>query len=133
MKWKKFLYKQLCEREEILVCKAPSCAVCCDHGESASGPKRRRRPESASPQRLRETASCERATRSRARSRPVPRPRGASRPRRRRPAPPRRGRAATGHRPALAAATSRGVTMPTKPTSLPGPPRPETTGSTASI
>lgn len=31
MKWKKFLYKQLCEREEIFVCKSPSCAVCCDH------------------------------------------------------------------------------------------------------
>ncbi len=31
MKWKKFLYKQLCEREEIFVCKAPSCAVCNDH------------------------------------------------------------------------------------------------------
>jgi nitrogen fixation protein NifQ len=31
MKWKKFLYKQLCEREEIFVCKAPSCAVCSDH------------------------------------------------------------------------------------------------------
>ena len=30
MKWKKFLYKQLCEREEIFVCKSPSCAVCCD-------------------------------------------------------------------------------------------------------
>jgi len=30
MKWKKFLYKQLCEREEIFVCKAPSCAVCSD-------------------------------------------------------------------------------------------------------
>ena len=30
MKWKKFLYKQLCEREEIFVCKAPSCAVCVD-------------------------------------------------------------------------------------------------------
>ncbi len=30
MKWKKFLYKQLCEREELFVCKAPSCAVCCD-------------------------------------------------------------------------------------------------------
>jgi len=32
MKWKKFLYKQLCEREEIFVCKSPSCAVCTDHG-----------------------------------------------------------------------------------------------------
>ena len=31
MKWKKFLYKQLCEREEVFVCKAPSCAVCHDH------------------------------------------------------------------------------------------------------
>lgn len=31
MKWKKFLYKQLCEREQVFVCKAPSCAVCCDH------------------------------------------------------------------------------------------------------
>jgi nitrogen fixation protein NifQ len=29
MKWKKFLYKQLCEREELFICKAPSCAVCC--------------------------------------------------------------------------------------------------------
>jgi nitrogen fixation protein NifQ len=32
MKWKKFIYKQLCEREELLICKAPSCAVCCDRG-----------------------------------------------------------------------------------------------------
>jgi nitrogen fixation protein NifQ len=31
MKWKKFLYKQLCEREEIFVCRSPSCAVCCDY------------------------------------------------------------------------------------------------------
>ncbi len=30
MKWKKFLYKQLCEREELFICKAPSCDVCCD-------------------------------------------------------------------------------------------------------
>lgn len=30
MKWKRFLYKQLCEREEIFICKAPSCAVCAD-------------------------------------------------------------------------------------------------------
>jgi len=43
MKWKKFLYKQLCEREEIVVCKAPSCAVCSDQPvcfgpETAAGP-----------------------------------------------------------------------------------------------
>jgi nitrogen fixation protein NifQ len=31
MKWKKFLYKQLCEREQIRVCKAPSCGVCTDY------------------------------------------------------------------------------------------------------
>ena len=30
MKWKKFLYRQLCEREEILICKAPTCAACGD-------------------------------------------------------------------------------------------------------
>lgn len=31
MKWKKFLYKQLCERAEIRICKAPSCGVCVDY------------------------------------------------------------------------------------------------------
>ena len=31
MKWKKFLYRQLCEREDILICKSPSCAVCSDY------------------------------------------------------------------------------------------------------
>jgi nitrogen fixation protein NifQ len=30
MKWKKFLYKQLCEREALFICKAPSCGVCVD-------------------------------------------------------------------------------------------------------
>lgn len=30
MKWKKFLYKQLCEQEGIYVCRAPSCDVCAD-------------------------------------------------------------------------------------------------------
>jgi nitrogen fixation protein NifQ len=33
MKWKKFLYRQLCEREAILICKSPSCAVCTDHAK----------------------------------------------------------------------------------------------------
>jgi nitrogen fixation protein NifQ len=33
MKWKKFLYKQLCEMEGIYVCRAPSCAVCVDHAK----------------------------------------------------------------------------------------------------
>ena len=30
MKWKKFFYKQLCERAEVNLCKAPSCQVCND-------------------------------------------------------------------------------------------------------
>lgn len=30
MKWKKFFYRQLCEREGVVVCKAPNCAVCVD-------------------------------------------------------------------------------------------------------
>jgi len=30
MKWKKFLYKQLCLREELFICKAPSCVDCAD-------------------------------------------------------------------------------------------------------
>ncbi|MFZ3118415.1 MAG: nitrogen fixation protein NifQ [Variovorax sp.] len=40
MKWKKFLYKQLCEREEINVCKSPSCGVCSDHA-MCFGPEER--------------------------------------------------------------------------------------------
>ena len=31
MKWKKFFYKQLCERENIYICKSPSCADCVDY------------------------------------------------------------------------------------------------------
>ena len=31
MKWKRFFYKQLCDRAEIQICKAPSCAVCTDY------------------------------------------------------------------------------------------------------
>lgn len=30
MKWKKFFYRQLCEKEEVLICKSPSCSVCTD-------------------------------------------------------------------------------------------------------
>jgi nitrogen fixation protein NifQ len=33
MKWKKFFYKQLCEREGINACRAPSCAACCDYAK----------------------------------------------------------------------------------------------------
>lgn len=31
MKWKKFLYKQLCEAEGLYICRAPSCEVCQDY------------------------------------------------------------------------------------------------------
>lgn len=33
MKWKKFLYKQLCEKEDIRICRAPSCEVCADYAK----------------------------------------------------------------------------------------------------
>lgn len=33
MKWKKFLYKQLCIQEGVYLCRAPSCAVCCDYAK----------------------------------------------------------------------------------------------------
>ena len=33
MKWKKFLYKQLCEAEGFYVCRAPSCEVCKDYSQ----------------------------------------------------------------------------------------------------
>lgn len=32
MKWKKFFYRQLCLKEDILICKSPSCAACSDQG-----------------------------------------------------------------------------------------------------
>jgi nitrogen fixation protein NifQ len=31
MKWKKFLYKQLCEQEGINLCRSPSCEYCADY------------------------------------------------------------------------------------------------------
>ncbi len=31
MKWKKFLYKQLCRQAGIYTCRAPSCDVCVDY------------------------------------------------------------------------------------------------------
>lgn len=30
MKWKKFFYRQLCERAGLMICKSPNCAECCD-------------------------------------------------------------------------------------------------------
>jgi len=31
MKWKKFFYRQLCQRAGIPICKSPRCADCCDY------------------------------------------------------------------------------------------------------
>ena len=31
MKWKKFFYRQLCEREGFYTCKSPNCGVCVDY------------------------------------------------------------------------------------------------------
>lgn len=33
MKWKKFIYKKLCDAEGIYLCRAPSCEVCTDHAK----------------------------------------------------------------------------------------------------
>ncbi len=33
MKWKKFLYRQICDREGIHACPAPSCQVCVDYAK----------------------------------------------------------------------------------------------------
>jgi nitrogen fixation protein NifQ len=38
MKWKKFLYKQLCDRAEVRACSAPSCQVCSDY-QACFGPE----------------------------------------------------------------------------------------------
>ncbi len=33
MKWKKFLYKQLCNRAGVYTCRSPSCEVCVDYAK----------------------------------------------------------------------------------------------------
>lgn len=38
MKWKKFVYKQLCITEGIYTCRAPSCEVCADY-DNCFGPE----------------------------------------------------------------------------------------------
>lgn len=37
MKWKKFIYRQLCEREGVLICKSPNCETCSDFSHCFSG------------------------------------------------------------------------------------------------
>jgi len=45
MRWKKFFYRQLCERAAVPICKSPSCAICVDVDEcfprDASHPRER--------------------------------------------------------------------------------------------
>lgn len=31
MRWKKFLYRRLCEMEGLVACRSPSCEACCDY------------------------------------------------------------------------------------------------------
>ena len=31
MKWKKFLYRRLCELEGLLLCRSPTCEACCEY------------------------------------------------------------------------------------------------------
>jgi nitrogen fixation protein NifQ len=38
MKWKKFFYRQLCERAGLTVCRSPSCGVCSDY-QQCFGPE----------------------------------------------------------------------------------------------
>ena len=38
MRWKKFLYKQLCEREELFLCRSPICTECGDY-KNCFGPE----------------------------------------------------------------------------------------------
>lgn len=33
MRWKKFLYRRLCEMEGLVACRSPSCEACCDYRE----------------------------------------------------------------------------------------------------
>jgi len=38
MKWKRFLYKQLCDAEGIYLCRAPSCSVCLEYDACFNSP-----------------------------------------------------------------------------------------------
>ncbi len=37
LRWKKFFYKQLCDRAEVRACRAPSCAVCAEYAGCFEG------------------------------------------------------------------------------------------------
>jgi nitrogen fixation protein NifQ len=44
MKWKKFFYRQLCEQQEIPICRSPSCGACIDY-DKCFGPEEAVAPE----------------------------------------------------------------------------------------
>jgi nitrogen fixation protein NifQ len=46
MRWKKFFYKQLCDRAGVNLCKAPSCSECVDY-DLCFGPEDRLNPAAA--------------------------------------------------------------------------------------
>lgn len=48
MKWKKFFYRQLCERAELFVCRSPSCGVCSDYAQ-CFGPEEACEPAAPGP------------------------------------------------------------------------------------
>ncbi len=37
MKWKKFFYRELCQREGVVVCKSPHCETCADYAACFDG------------------------------------------------------------------------------------------------
>jgi len=43
MKWKKFFYRQLCQRAGLTICKSPNCADCSDY-QACFGPEANRSP-----------------------------------------------------------------------------------------
>ncbi|CAL1240571.1 nitrogen fixation protein NifQ [Candidatus Methylocalor cossyra] len=48
MRWKKFFYKQLCERDGAFVCRSPSCAVCVEYS-NCFGPEEEERWQPSRP------------------------------------------------------------------------------------
>lgn len=46
MRWKKFFYKQLCERADVFTCRSPSCDVCNEY-DACFGPEVRSAPATA--------------------------------------------------------------------------------------
>jgi nitrogen fixation protein NifQ len=52
MKWKKFFYRQLCLKAEILICKSPSCEICSDFALCFETPEEAHEPVGSTPTEL---------------------------------------------------------------------------------